>query len=118
MSRLAVPSRALRSLAAPTPVSVLTVDEYCRKTGVNPDVMLLDIEGFEIQALRGAAGTIRNRGKALTIVVEMHPNVWESAGTTRESAEGLLAELGRRPVGLCGQRDPLSDHGQVFLEAV
>jgi hypothetical protein len=102
----------------PIGVQIVTLDEYCRTARVQPDWLLIDIEGFEIAALEGASATIRSRGRDLGIVVEMHPNAWGSARTTRERAESVLRELGRRPVPLTGQSDPLADHGLVFLEHV
>jgi DNA-binding transcriptional ArsR family regulator len=70
----------------------------------------------EIAALEGARGLIKRRGAAMNIVVEMHPDVWPSADTTRAGAEGLLRELGLRPRALTGQGDPLGEHGLVYLE--
>jgi hypothetical protein len=46
----------------------------------------------------------------------MHPDVWSSADTTRESAERLLDELQLVPVALEGQSDPLADHATVHLK--
>jgi len=40
-------------------------------------------------------------------VVEMHPDVWISAGTSRRSAEALIEQLELIPVPLEGQSDPL-----------
>jgi hypothetical protein len=42
--------------------------------------------------------------------------VWQSAGTTRKSAEALLDELQLTPVPLQGQSDPLNDHASVHLK--
>lgn len=114
MSRLAQVNDALADSALRVTVPVTTIDLYCAQQKISPDVILLDIEGFEIQALAGAEETIRSRRPI--VVVEMHPNVWESANTTRGEAERLLALLRLRPVGLSGQRDPLAEHGQVWLE--
>jgi len=116
MSRLAAPNRGLDGRTVSREVPVLTVDGFCRSRNVRPDLLLFDIEGFEIQALRGAEACIRAAGPSLTVVVEMHPNVWDSAGSSREDAERLIASLGRRVVPLSGQRDPLADHGLVALE--
>ena len=118
MSRLGEPNRALSGHLTPFPVQVVTLDSYCEQAGICPDVLLLDIEGFEMAALAGAARLIRKRGKDLTIIVEMHPSVWASAQTTRASAEGLLADLGLEAVALTGQADPLADYGQVLLKSV
>jgi hypothetical protein len=51
------------------------------------------------------------------IVVEMHPDSWEVAGTTRADAESLLGELGLRAEPLSGQVDPLATYGHVWLRA-
>ena len=114
MSRLAQPNNALVRTAHQERVPVTTIDIFRAEGHAPPDVLLLDIEGFEIEALRGAQATILAHRPI--IVVEMHPNVWASANTTRQAAEKLLSELRLRPVPLSGQRDPLAEHGQVFLE--
>jgi FkbM family methyltransferase len=117
-SRLAEPNRELDGGVTAVVVPIVTLDDHCRTARLAPDWLLIDIEGFEIAALEGASAIIRSRGRDLGIVVEMHPNVWASARTTRERAESVLRELGRRPVALTGQSDPLADHGLVFLEHV
>lgn len=99
-------------------VSVVTLDGYRESTGTLPDVLLVDIEGFEIAALAGASRLIRKRGGDLIIVGEMHPGVWDSANTTVAEAESLLRDLKLRVVPLTGQRDPLAEYGQVRLEAI
>jgi FkbM family methyltransferase len=116
MSRLGAPNQAIAESVRRITVPVVTLDEYCEAEGLNsPDWLFIDIEGFEVAALSGARQLIRRRGKDLGIIVEMHPNVWESADTTRECAEALLLELGLRATPLTGQADPLSDHGLVYL---
>ncbi len=116
MSRLAEANRGLRGAAVETVVPVTSIDTWCRERDIWPDVLLLDIEGFEIEALRGAGEAIA-RTKPI-LVVEMHPNVWASSNASRPAAEQVLAELGLRAVALSGQSDPLEDHGQVSLEYV
>lgn len=116
MSRLAEANRGLRGEAVELIVPVTSIDTWCAANDVWPDVLLLDIEGFEIEALRGARSTIA-RSRPI-IVVEMHPNVWHTSNASRSEAEALLAELRLRPVALSGQKDPLEDHGQVWLEHV
>lgn len=116
MSRLGEPNRLIADRVSEIKVPLVTLDEYCASAGVAPDWLFVDIEGFEIAALEGARRLIEGRGAALNIVVEMHPNVWDSANTTRVGAESLLDELGLRAVPLTGQSDPLGDHGIVYLE--
>ena len=116
MSRLAEANRGLRGPAVEVVVAVTSIDAWCHEHGIWPDVILLDIEGFEIEALRGAREAIAR--KHPIIVVEMHPNVWSSSNASRSQAEQLLVELGLRAIALSGQNDPLEDHGQVALEYI
>ena len=115
MSRLGEPNKALAGSVREINVPVVTLDDYCRTEGLQPDWLFIDIEGFEIAALAGARELIRRRQGEMGIIVEMHPDVWDSAATTRARAESLLAELGLRAVPLMGQRDPLGDYGLVHL---
>ncbi|MBV9958417.1 MAG: FkbM family methyltransferase [Acidobacteria bacterium] len=97
-------------------VPVTTVDAVCAARGLSPDWIIMDIEGYEAAALEGARETIRKGRGRLGLIVEMHPTLWEMAGTSREKIETLLAELSLRPTGLTGQADPLADYGIVHLE--
>jgi len=115
MSRLGAPNQAIADRVTAMTVPVLTLDDYCEAGGLAPDWLLIDIEGFEIAALAGARQLIKSRGKTLGIIVEMHPNVWASADTTRDDAESLLDELGLRAVPLTGQTEPLNAYGLVYL---
>ena len=78
--------------------------------------LLVDIEGFEIQALIGARDLLRRRRGNIGIVVEMHPDVWESAKTTRNLAYDVLTEMRLQPIPLTGQHEPLQEHGLVYLK--
>lgn len=115
MSRLGEPNKALLGVVREISVPVVTLDEYCKANDLKPDWLFMDIEGYEIAALAGARDLIRSRRGELGIVVEMHPNVWDSAKTTRAGAESLLRELGLRAIPLMGQSDPLGDYGIVHL---
>lgn len=116
MSRLGEANRAIAARVSEIDVPVVALDDFCRAEGLAPDWLFIDIEGFELAALAGARRLIKERGAKLRIVVEMHPNVWDSAGTTRDGAESLFAELRLRAVPLTGQADPLGEHGLVYLE--
>lgn len=115
MSRLGAANPSLAGRATEISVPLVKLDTYCAAHGLAPDWLFLDIEGFEMAALAGARELIKGCGADLNLVVEMHPDVWDSAATTRAGAEALLAELGLTPVPLTGQRDPLGEHGIVHL---
>ncbi len=118
MSRLGEANPRIADRVSEIIVPVVTLDDYCVAEGVAPDWLFIDIEGFEIAALQGARQLINTRGRSMEIIVEMHPDVWSSANTTRNEAEDLLAELKLRAVPLMGQNDPLAEHGLVHLEHV
>jgi len=115
MSRLGEPNRALAGKVSEITVPVVTLDEYCSSERLQPDWLFIDIEGFEIAALFGARELVQSRRGELGIIVEMHPNVWSSANTTRARTEDLLADLGLCALPLTGQSDPLGDYGLVHL---
>jgi FkbM family methyltransferase len=114
MSRPAEQNSLLDSAERIT-VPVTTIDEFCARTGLEPDWILIDIEGFELAALRGAARTIERRQGNLGLVVEIHPALWASAGAARSDVERVLSETGLRAIPLNGQRDPLGEYGLVHL---
>jgi FkbM family methyltransferase len=116
-SRLGVPNAALADRVHPIKVSMVTLDTFCEIHDVKPDWIVIDIEGFEIAALIGASKMLTKTDKRPGLIVEMHPSVWDSAGTTREEAESLFRNLELMPVPLTGQLDALGEHGLVFLEA-
>ncbi len=115
MSRLGAPNVEISNRTVPITVPLVTLDGYCAQNSVWPDWLFVDVEGFEIKVLEGARETIRERKRAMGILVEMHPNVWTSADTTRESASRLLDDLGLEAIPLTGQVDPLGDYGIVQL---
>jgi FkbM family methyltransferase len=118
MSRLGKPNQAIADRVSEITVPVVTLDEYCTSEGLAPDWLFIDIEGYEIAALSGARQLIKSRGRDMCLIVEMHPNVWDSASTTRTGADELLRELRLNVIPLTGQSDALAEHGLVYLEHV
>jgi FkbM family methyltransferase len=97
-------------------VPVNTIDAFCAAHHIEPSLIKIDIEGYEIHALHGARNTlIQGRPR---VVVEMHPTIWPEIGATRAQAERLLAELRYQINPLEGQGDPLAQYGHVILRPV
>jgi FkbM family methyltransferase len=115
MGRLGSPNPQLTD-AKGMRVPVVTLDDHLTTLGVEPDWLFIDIEGFEIEALRGARRLLAGGLPTGGIVVEMHPEAWAEAGTSRDELEDLIRELGLVARPLMGQRDPLGEHGVVRLE--
>jgi FkbM family methyltransferase len=78
-------------------ISVVTLDEEIRQAGLPaPDFIKIDIEGWEIEALRGARGTLQSCKPA--VFLEMHG---ETAGEKKRKAAEIVAflwELGYRNI--------------------
>lgn len=75
------------------PIRTVTLDEYLRDAALSPpSYVKLDVEGAEINVLRGAIETMRS--KAL-FVCELHPYAWAEFGTTFEELLDIVARSGR-----------------------
>lgn len=98
-------------------VPVTTLDAWCAGHHLRPDWLLIDVEGFEEDVLRGAETLIRTH-PGLGVLVEMHPDTWADTQTTQASMSALLGRLGRRAVSLTGAGDPLRSHNIAILEPV
>jgi FkbM family methyltransferase len=110
MSRLSVPNERLAG-ATPMTVTTTTLDVAC---AVAPTWVVIDVEGFEIQVLRGARRVLR---QCAGVVVELHPDAWAAAGTTRDDLEKVITELSLSVTPLSGQSDPFGAYGLVALQS-
>jgi FkbM family methyltransferase len=115
MSRLGTPNPLLEGRTTPITVPIVTLDDLCASRRLVPDWLFLDIEGFEIAALTGARRLLSAVRERLRLVVEMHPDAWEVAGSSRSEAEALFREFRLHAEPLSGQADPLREHGHVWL---
>lgn len=115
-SRLGAPNPDLAGQAHAVTVPLLTIDGFVHAGHAAPDLMLVDVEGYELNVLTSARQTINERGHRLHIVVEMHPTLWPLAGTDGPQMAAFLEAQGFRPRGLTGQSDPLAEYGLVYLE--
>jgi FkbM family methyltransferase len=113
MARAARPNPLLKRVAK-IRVPVTTLDAFAADCGRVPAWVIMDIEGWEIAALRSA----RLLAGVSQFVVELHPSAWEWSGDKRGDLEALLTEFQLEPVSLVGQVDPLAEHGQVFLRRI
>jgi FkbM family methyltransferase len=117
-SRLQGANPAIADSATVSQVHVTTIDAYVERARIEPDWIVIDIEGFEIAALRGAANLISRRRGKLGIVVEFHPNQWAALGESRATVHTLLNGWGLQARPLAGQADVFTSHASVALEYV
>jgi FkbM family methyltransferase len=99
---------ANRLLAAARPGSVsvrtTTVDAFCRRADVAPRLIKVDVEGAELDVLRGARATIAST-PGVRLYVEMHPRLWPEFNISRADLEDELRVQGLRAERLDGHPD-------------
>jgi FkbM family methyltransferase len=75
-------------------IGLTSIDMFCRRESCQPSLIKVDVEGAELDVLRGARATVAARGPALALYVEMHPHLWAGFGASREAIEAELALQG------------------------
>jgi FkbM family methyltransferase len=99
---------ANRVLTADRPGSIsvgtTTVDAFCQRMHVSPAFMKIDVEGAELDVLRGARRTIAASPR-LRVYVEMHPRLWPEFNITHADVEAELQSQGLRAERLDGDPD-------------
>ena len=114
MSRLNAPNTAIADKVSALDVSIVSIDDYISQSGITPDILMIDVEGFEIAAIAGAKRLIKETG-----FVDRRRNA-----SQRLVIGGHHSEVCRRPAGrastnpdsLQGQSHPLDDHAIVPLK--
>ncbi|MCX5907142.1 MAG: FkbM family methyltransferase [Deltaproteobacteria bacterium] len=68
------------------------LDDFFGHRQRRPKVMKIDVEGYELQVLRGARETLR--ASQCVVLVEMHPDLWPELGYDWMDIETYLEEVG------------------------
>jgi FkbM family methyltransferase len=76
------------------PVAMRRLDSIVEELELRPTVVKIDVEGFELEVLKGATETLKQRGCAL--FVEVHPHQLKLSGGSEDSVRELLASHGYR----------------------
>jgi FkbM family methyltransferase len=86
---------------ATTQVTVRPLARVCAELKFEPDLIKVDVEGFELDVLRGA-GALLDRDD-LALLIEVHPRLLRRLGHSPVELFDLLAEHGQVPRALTGQ---------------
>jgi len=100
-------------------VETVTIDQFCARERIVPTLVKIDVEGWELEALRGARETIARGGASLALFVEMHPTAWRARGLSADDLRAELKRQGLRAAPLRPVEDPWALEGECLrLEAV
>jgi FkbM family methyltransferase len=100
-------------------VPVAPADQWLERLGVHDlDVIVLDVEGWELRVLKGLARTM-SRSRSLVCLVEMTDWALQSAGTSSQELLEFLRDCGFevRWVTKWGPRFPMGVWGPVIDDA-
>ncbi|PCI29368.1 MAG: hypothetical protein COB67_04235 [SAR324 cluster bacterium] len=83
-----------------TPIKVtrkkqISVDEFCQDMKIIPDVIKIDVEGAEIEVLKGAKKTLREHDPK--IFLSVHPVHIKALGKTLDDLASIIEEIGYIP---------------------
>jgi len=71
----------------------ITIDDLCDRLGIIPDIITIDIEGSELEALKGASNIIKNHSPKF--IISVHPEfMFHSHGTYERELHDLLRNNG------------------------
>ncbi len=76
---------------AKTTRKMVSLDGYCKETGLFPDLVKIDVEGAEIEVLTGAQVLLKNERPL--IFLSVHPKQIESFGQTLGDLSSLIASV-------------------------
>ena len=104
-------SLALASVEKGTRIQVATetIDHICKTHSLLPAVIKIDVEGAELDVLKGGRNTLALPG--LHVFVEFHPAAWRQAGISRADVEHELFEQGFTVESLDPSCDPWMTEG-------
>ena len=104
-------SLALGSLAAAPRITVATetIDSVCKAHALLPAVIKIDVEGAELDVLKGARNTLALPG--LHVFVEFHPEAWRQTGIAPADVEREIADQGFTIEALDPSSDPWTTEG-------
>jgi len=94
-------------------VSVTTIDAFCLQRCIVPSLIKIDIEGYELHALRGAREILAQHSPM--VVVELHPSNWPEIGVNAGEFTELLGEMNYQAQALEENPDPMSPNAHAVL---
>lgn len=76
------------------PCKEISIDTYCKIKGVLPDVVMMDIEGAELSALRGCLNVLKSCSPTFFISIHNDDLILQRSGGTRADIHDFFIRLG------------------------
>ncbi len=85
-------------------IDIFTLDSYSRLIGKSPDLIKIDVEGYQVKIVPGALETIRNSKPAIILEFDHLSRMKEMQGTNKEIAD-IFFDLGYKCWWIGDQRN-------------
>jgi FkbM family methyltransferase len=90
-------------------VATTSLDAFCADRDLRPSVIKIDVEGAELDVLRGGRRVLSTPG--VEAFVEFHPAIWAARGIDRTAIQAELASQGFEPEPLHSSFDVWTTEG-------
>lgn len=100
-------------------VSVTTIDEIVSQRSLTPSAIKIDIEGFEILALQGAAGTCRKFQTVFLVEFNQEddrPNTWQGLQKFADETDCAIFAVSKHDAGFGKDEFRFAEHRTQELE--
>lgn len=72
-------------------IQTVALGDYIKKTGVQPDMLKIDVEGFELSVLKGISTELDD---IHTLLIELHPTLLDQYGSNTNEVLQLIDDYG------------------------